>query len=746
MKWTTDGIAICAASNVQAYPDIAGDGSGGAFITWRDSRNYSSSGVDVYAQHIDASGNAKWTQDGIAICSASGDQMDPRIISDGSGGAIIAWYDNRDATLGYDIYVQRINASGAAQWTKDGVGYKAYGNQIYPNMVGDGSGGVIFAWQDDYFGDDDIRCHHIDASGNFAWPTNTWASGAGGNQQGPQVVTDGAGGAIIVWIDYRNGTTDPDIYADRIDASGNSKWAGWGIAIASTKEKQHGHCVTSDLFGGAVIAWMDYRNGSSDIYAQRMYSNGTFVWKNNGVEIGTAKNAQNNPTITRAGTCGAIITWCDLRAVGDPLHDTDWDIYAQRVFSDGSLTSATITVSAPNGGESWQAGTYQTITWFCTSFTDPVKIEYSIDNGSSYSAVTASTSNTGSYAWTVPNTPSTQCMVRISDAADGNPSDVSNAAFAITGSGSTGATISIYKTSSAPVFDGMLDDLWENAPLNQNFKVVAGGDHLVDDGDASMSFRTLWDDQYLYLFITVSDETLVSDSSTEYWRDDCIELWIDGDNSKGTAYDGKNDRGFHFSIDPNDPVNPVHKAVQSLGPAADLSGILQASKRKPFGVNLEVAFPLGILGITPKEPSLFGLEIDYNDDDDGGDRDTKLKFFSNNDDSHYNPSGFGTAQLAAIQTDVEARTFSPDAFSLSQNYPNPFNPVTAIRYAIPTAGRVKLTVCDLQGREVAVLRDGTETAGTHSARFDASHLASGIYVYKIETADGVLSKKLVLMK
>ena len=91
-----------------------------------------------------------------------------------------------------------------------------------------------------------------------------------------------------------------------------------------------------------------------------------------------------------------------------------------------------ITIDVPNGGENWNVGSTRYIVWHNQNFNDPVKIEYSTDGGTNYSTIVASTTNSGSYAWTVPNTPSTQCRVRISDAASGNPSDVSDNNFAIT--------------------------------------------------------------------------------------------------------------------------------------------------------------------------------------------------------------------------------------------------------------------------------------------------------------------------
>ena len=88
----------------------------------------------------------------------------------------------------------------------------------------------------------------------------------------------------------------------------------------------------------------------------------------------------------------------------------------------------------------------------------------------------------------------------------------------------------------------------------------------------------------------------------------------------------------------------------------------------------------------------------------------------------------------------------PDAYTLAPNYPNPFNPATAITYAVPTAGRVRLAVYDLLGREVAVLVDGLRQPGTHTATFDAGDLASGTYLYRLETPIGTLTRTMDLVK
>jgi hypothetical protein len=88
----------------------------------------------------------------------------------------------------------------------------------------------------------------------------------------------------------------------------------------------------------------------------------------------------------------------------------------------------------------------------------------------------------------------------------------------------------------------------------------------------------------------------------------------------------------------------------------------------------------------------------------------------------------------------------PGTYRLEQNYPNPFNPVTIISYSIPKAGNVKLTVFDILGREVAALVNENKTAGSYNIEFDASNLASGVYVYKMESGEFIQTKKMILIK
>ncbi len=168
--WVTDRIRLCTASGAQDSPAIISNGSGVAIFTWLDGRSGSS--TDVYAQKFNASGAAQWTSNGVVVCSATGDQINARIVSNGVGGAFVTWEDERAGTSNTDIYAQNINDDGTPAWTADGkVICGAAGNQKTPALTPDGSNGTVIAWAGDGEGIDKVYSHRVDAEGNIPTPT-----------------------------------------------------------------------------------------------------------------------------------------------------------------------------------------------------------------------------------------------------------------------------------------------------------------------------------------------------------------------------------------------------------------------------------------------------------------------------------------------------------------------------------------------------------------------------------------------
>ncbi len=326
VQWAADGVALCTAPQGQYYPQITSDGADGAIVAWRDERSGTGSGIaNIYAQRVNASGAVQWTADGVALCTANGDQAEPQITSDGAGGAIVTWQDHRGGY--YDIYAQRVNALGAVQWTTDGVVLcTANGDQAEPQITPDGAGGAIVTWWDYRNVDKDIYAQRVNASGAVQWTTDGVAlCTATGAQQSPAIFSDGAGGAIVTWYDLRNIASGYDIYSQRVNASGAVQWTADGVALCTANGNQLSPEIASDGAGGAIVTWHDWRSGNNgDIYAQRVNSSGSVQWPTDGAAVCTATGDQKFPTIVSDGAGGAIVTWYDSRS-------GDYDIYAQRV-------------------------------------------------------------------------------------------------------------------------------------------------------------------------------------------------------------------------------------------------------------------------------------------------------------------------------------------------------------------------------------------------------------------------------
>jgi len=366
-----NGFAVCTAASDQTLPVVVSDGAGGAIVAWHDSRPTVAAGGVCYSQHVNPQGIPQWAADGVQL-STTGDANPPVIVSDGAGGAfvafggdgsqpraqwvsatgvvqwgadgttlsgtasskrdlaiardiggaggvIVAWREDNGSGGTSDIYAQKVNAAGAIQWAAIGSPVVAtnMNNETLPALVSDGAGGAIVVWLGN-----GARVQRLNSLGGTMW-SNTPLS-ATANNRVPVIASDGAGGAVVAWAG--NGT-----YAQRVSSSGARLWSppSSGVQLSTA-----GNQVTMipDGAGGGIFVWQDFRSGTNyNVYAQRVNGTGSPQWIADGVEVCTASQDQLAPTIVSDGGTGAIITWFDLRS-----GMTGADIYAQRIDVTGA--------------------------------------------------------------------------------------------------------------------------------------------------------------------------------------------------------------------------------------------------------------------------------------------------------------------------------------------------------------------------------------------------------------------------
>lgn len=336
--WQDNGVPICTAPESQGCPFIISDGVGGAIIAWGDWRSFVDG--DIYAQRVDNAGNILWQEDGAIVITATGDQTGGMIVGDGSDGAIIVWRDTRSDSM-YDIYAQRVDGNGILLWEIDGVPVctSQYYTYVF-DLTPDDSGGAFVGWieTDDIWWDtlQDVNIQRIDKDGNLLWGPYgtricTTASGLVGTDI--SIVGDGTGAVIVIWVDGRNGWPKSDIYAQRIDGAGNALWGEVeGVPVCTTLSRKYLPQLCVDEEQGVVIVW-DQHEG---IYTQKLGISGNILWEESGVPIcSTAKSGVRSCVSDDSG--GAIIVWEDWREVNLDNKHWDTDIYAQRIDRDGNV-------------------------------------------------------------------------------------------------------------------------------------------------------------------------------------------------------------------------------------------------------------------------------------------------------------------------------------------------------------------------------------------------------------------------
>jgi len=219
--WASNGLAVCTESGEQAEYDVTTDNSGNAVIVWRDTRN---GNYDIYAQSVDPSGILDWTSAGVPVCTTAVAQRYPRLVAHGPGGVIITWQDQSGKASDYDIFAQYIEGHGDPMWNANGrVVCSAAGDQTDPRIIATESDRAIIAWVDrrNVVNDYEVYAQQVDGNGDPRWTPGGTPITDLGDQRLAEITTDGAGGAIVAWNDRRI-EYEEDIRAQRIFLDGRT--------------------------------------------------------------------------------------------------------------------------------------------------------------------------------------------------------------------------------------------------------------------------------------------------------------------------------------------------------------------------------------------------------------------------------------------------------------------------------------------------------------------------------------------
>lgn len=332
--WQAGGILVSDAQNAQERPKISPDGTGSFIITWLDKR-YENDG-DIMAQKIDLDGNLLWTEDLEVYVGAGSKQKNPRITRSSDTGVFIVWEDGRNDPYTFDLYAQKVSTEGDLLWNADGVALTtATNDQLEPRLIGGAAGSCYFIWEDGQDGghpNENIYMQFVDSEGNTIWENNgKIICNADGEQFSPLLRYDGESKAYAVWGDKRTGSIG--LYCQIVDSTGaeylqdNGKTIFYGLCGNALN---YGIKKNNDYFS---IIWEDSRFPTTglQIYIQLLDNSGTNIFQENGMAVteNTGYDQVKPDFVVKPGSAQTAMVWEENRSGFK-------QIYGQAVDNSGS--------------------------------------------------------------------------------------------------------------------------------------------------------------------------------------------------------------------------------------------------------------------------------------------------------------------------------------------------------------------------------------------------------------------------
>lgn len=449
--WTTDGVPVCRAAGEQAEPALVPDGAGGSFVAWADRRDGAS--WDIYLQRLDASGNALWAPDGLPVCRAPGNQRSPRLVGDGTGGVFAVWADSRSAAnLAYAIRlladgsvapgwapdgnpvlappvavplsvidvatdgsggifvlngasvtrVQRLGGDGAPAtgWAPEGVVVLAdehgadYSSRFRHPRICRGLPGEVWlswhhqqSWSDrfgylyetfagglrllgangaikvdvggfgaaSYFGGSPVPIRP-DGAGGVIYQRDasellfrrvspqgatTWESGLFGFSTDIVAAADGSGGMLFAWAEYSESVRPLRAWRLGPDGAPDPAWPAGGRMLSDPAAVSSWMSLTQLVPGRFACVWVDAHAGNANIYATELSTSDGLpqYWPSGGIVVCGEPHEQHSVTVATTNPGVISLAWKDMR-------DDPGDIYAQAIASDAPVPVSISNVKA----------------------------------------------------------------------------------------------------------------------------------------------------------------------------------------------------------------------------------------------------------------------------------------------------------------------------------------------------------------------------------------------------------------
>lgn len=373
--WGTDGLAPAPGSFGQGGVTMVEDGEGGAIIAWQGGSPFNDVFSAITTHHLRANGtlDPRWPVGGRSLAIATGDQIEPLLVSDGQGGAIAGWLDRR-SHLAFQLFAQHVRADGSLDPAWPGAGRAVPGSLGQTDLAAatDDAGGALFFWSEHVPGAQaHFLAHHVLADGTLdpRWPAlgRPLSSLAGPLQYALAVVPDGAHGAIAAWAQMTFANQHVVVQHVPADGAIDPAWSDTGRVASHGQESQYDPTLCGDGRGGVFIAWVERPFEQPSPHLAHLSATGEIDpdWPAGGLPLAGGGVVTNLLPDGKGGTLAtSFVTHADATQSALVQHvkatgrlDPAWPTGGQEIIAPASIATLPVVVPDGEGGElaAWSA-------------------------------------------------------------------------------------------------------------------------------------------------------------------------------------------------------------------------------------------------------------------------------------------------------------------------------------------------------------------------------------------------------
>ncbi len=723
--WGPDGVVLAANSDIATDNQVVSDGAGGAFVAWISKTPTGTK--QAWAQHVGATGTTLWSAGGVDVCDFDSDQDLLQMVSDGAGGVIIAWRDVDGGFLG--VYAQRIDSAGNILWNPGGN--PANQSNLSPIELkmasGSDPGTAVLTWTATDGLDRNLKGQILDATGLQVIPElsmNLYYDSTN-SLSDPGIASDGAGGFFAVW---KKTAGTASVLSRHILADGSpdgaSVWLG-GMYPDQIKPQ-----IVSDGIGGAFvqIADVDFTLGVARLCLHHLVGIGS-IWGNQGVHL-----TNLNSTIYTAGhylaadgAGGLYSSWRGSGVYGNQVQHTSasgtplWP--ADRPgFTSRDLQYITGLVPDDNGNLIVAFGTADPEFFQGEGYAQRLDVNgYPTDTA--FAALTASdrpNDQGGEVVLTWQKSPLDGL---------GSPLVANYSYWVRLQAAKVGANaaerLNIMVLPDTEVAKLLKVDAAQLAVAKSGGWTYAGLVPAIGAADYSAFCPTYGDSTDVGVVISEFKVVAHHSSPGFFWEAANILAGYSVDN-----------------LSPGAPLNLTGIPNPGVVDLTWTAGNLYDDDLREYRVYRGdfSGFPVDSAHLLSTTTALAQQDLTASGD---------VWYRVTAVDAHGNQSP--PSNEVAVSVGISAVGSVPEAFQFRGNSPNPFNPATHISFDLPRESAVVLEIFSVNGGHVATLVNGTLAAGNHRVLWnglDSSGrgVASGVYYSRLQTDRDKAFGKMTLVR